>query len=46
MVTEFVHRVFNGSARPLLVHLVEDPHIQPDELAALEKLLKDRRKKK
>jgi len=45
MVTEFVHRVFNGSARPLLVHLVEDPDIHPDELAEIEKLLKDRRKK-
>jgi predicted transcriptional regulator len=45
MVTEFVHRVFNGSARPLLVHLVENPDIRPDELAEIEKLLKDRRKK-
>jgi predicted transcriptional regulator len=44
-VNEFVHRVFNGSARPLLVHLMEDPHIRPDELAELEKLVKDRRKK-
>jgi BlaI family penicillinase repressor len=46
MVQEFVHRVFNGSARPLLVHLVEDPEIRPDELAELEKLVKDRRKKR
>ena len=45
MVNEFVHRVFNGSARPLLVHLVEDPHIRQDELAEIEKLVKDRRKK-
>ena len=45
MVNEFVHRVFNGSARPLLVYLVENPDIRPDELAAIEKLLKDRRKK-
>ena len=45
MVNEFVHRVFNGSARPLLVHLVENPDIHPDELAGIEKLLKDRRKK-
>ena len=45
MVNEFVHRVFNGSARPLLVHLVENPDIPPDELAEIEKLLKDRRKK-
>lgn len=45
MVKEFVHRVFNGSARPLLVHLMEDPEIRADELAEIEKLLKDRRKK-
>ena len=45
MVNEFVHRVFNGSSRPLLVHLMEDPHIRPDELAEIEKLVKDRRKK-
>ena len=46
MVNEFVHRVFNGSSRPLLVHLVEDPEIRPDELAAIEKMLKDRRQKR
>lgn len=46
MVNEFVHRVFNGSARPLLVHLMEDPDIRPEEIAEIEKLLKDRRKKK
>jgi predicted transcriptional regulator len=46
MVNEFVHRVFNGSARPLLVHLVENPDTPADELAEIEKLLKDRRKKK
>ena len=45
MVNEFVNRVFNGSARPLLVHLVENPDVDPDELAEIEKLLKDRRKK-
>jgi BlaI family transcriptional regulator, penicillinase repressor len=46
MVQEFVHRVFDGSARPLLVHLLEDPNTDPDELAQLEKLVKERRKKK
>ena len=46
MVREFVHRVFNGSARPLLVHLLEDPDTRPEELAELEKLVKERRKKK
>src|SRR5215510_12272885 len=46
MVREFVHRVFNGSPKPLLVHLVEDPDIHPEELAELEKIVKERRKKK
>src|SRR5262249_49956367 len=46
MVQEFLHRVFNGSAKPLLVHLAEDPNIDPEELAELERLLKERRKKK
>src|SRR5215471_8479032 len=27
MVREFVDRVFNGSAEPLLLHLVEDEHL-------------------
>ena len=46
MVKEFVHRVFGGSAKPLLVHLMENPDIPADELAEIEKLLKDRRRKK
>jgi BlaI family transcriptional regulator, penicillinase repressor len=32
MVREFVNRVFNGSAEPLLVHLVEEHGLTPDEL--------------
>ena len=27
MVREFINRVFNGSAEPLLLHLVEDQHL-------------------
>src|ERR1700733_12756250 len=27
MVREFVNRVFNGSAEPLLMHLLEDEHL-------------------
>jgi BlaI family penicillinase repressor len=46
MVQEFVKRVFNGSAKPLLVHLVEDRKISPEELDEIRKLLKDRRRKK
>jgi predicted transcriptional regulator len=32
MVKEFVNRVFNGSAQPLLVHLVEDNELTREEL--------------
>ena len=33
MVREFVNRVFDGSARPLLAHLVEDRSLSAEELA-------------
>jgi predicted transcriptional regulator len=46
MVDEFVGRVFSGSAKPLLVHLVEDPDIPAEDLAEIEKLVRARRKKK
>jgi predicted transcriptional regulator len=39
MVREFVDRVFNGSAQPLLVHLVEDRRLSPKELEELERLI-------
>lgn len=45
MVDEFVGRVFNGSAQPLLVHLVGDARIAPSELAEVEKIVKARRRK-
>src|SRR3954449_11730577 len=32
MVRDFVNRVFNGSAEPLLVHLVEEHDLSADEL--------------
>jgi BlaI family transcriptional regulator, penicillinase repressor len=41
MVREFVNRVFNGSAQPLLVHLVEDQHLSPKELEELERLIRE-----
>ena len=46
MVTEFVNRVFNGSTKPLLVHLVADRGISQEELAELEALVKQKRKKR
>jgi predicted transcriptional regulator len=39
MVQEFVKRVFNGSARPLLVHLVENMD-DDGEFEELRRLLK------
>ncbi len=38
MVREFVNRVFNGSAEPLLVHLVEEKGLTEEELAEIAKL--------
>ena len=46
MVHEFVQRVFNGSAKPLLVHLLEDPEISPEELDEIRAILKEKRRKK
>jgi BlaI family transcriptional regulator, penicillinase repressor len=42
MVREFVNRVFNGSAEPLLVHLAEDRKLSRKELEQLRKLLEKR----
>src|SRR5512140_3242591 len=41
MVREFVDRVFNGSAQPLLVHLVEDRRLSKTELEELERLVRE-----
>jgi BlaI family transcriptional regulator, penicillinase repressor len=38
MVREFVNRVFNGSAEPLLVHLVEEKGLSEKELAEIARL--------
>jgi BlaI family transcriptional regulator, penicillinase repressor len=39
MVREFVDRVFDGSARPLLVHLVREKGLTERERRALQKLV-------
>jgi predicted transcriptional regulator len=39
MVREFVDRVFDGSARPLLVHLLKEKGLSERERRALQKLL-------
>jgi predicted transcriptional regulator len=38
MVREFVNRVFNGSAEPLLVHLVEAHDLSREDLEEIAKL--------
>jgi predicted transcriptional regulator len=45
MVNEFIARVFSGSAKPLLVHLVDDTTLDHDELAELEARVKEKRDK-
>jgi predicted transcriptional regulator len=42
MVRDFVNRVFNGSAQPLLAHLVKDHDLSDKDLEEIERL---RRKK-
>ncbi len=45
MVSEFVNRVFNGSAEPLLAHLVEDRRLSEQERKQIAKLIRDNRDK-
>ncbi len=42
MVRDFVNRVFNGSAEPLVVHLIEDRHLTPDEIGEIRRLIGER----
>ncbi len=42
MVREFVNRVFNGAAEPLLVHLVEDRKLSRQDLDELARLLEEK----
>ena len=46
MVTDFIKRVFNGSAKPLLVHLAENREIRQEHLDEVSRLLKTRRGRK
>ena len=41
---EFVNRLFNGSAKPLLVHLAENEKLSPEEIDEVRDLLKDRKR--
>jgi len=40
MVRDFINRVFNGSAEPLLVHLVEEHHLTQEDLEEIAQLRK------
>jgi BlaI family penicillinase repressor len=42
LVNDFVTRVFDGSAKPLLVHLIESHDLSAQELGELRKLLREK----
>ncbi len=44
MVREFVDRVFNGAAEPLLAHLVEDERLTRKDLTELSRMIGKERK--
>ena len=41
MVSEFINRVFNGSAEPLLAHLVEERRVSEKELKQIARMIRD-----
>ena len=43
MVREFVDRVFNGSAEPLLVHLMEDRKLSETDLDEISRMVREGR---
>ena len=43
MVREFVNRVFNGSAEPLLVHLMEDRKLSSKDLEEISRMIREGR---
>jgi predicted transcriptional regulator len=46
MVRDFVNRVFNGSAEPLLLHLVEDQQVTEKDLDEIRRVIRTARKGK
>ena len=44
MVRDFVQRVFNGSAEPLLAHLVEDEQLTEQDLEEIQRTIRSSRK--
>jgi len=45
MVREFVNRVFNGSAEPLLLHLVEDKKLTEEDIEEIRAMIRKERSK-
>jgi predicted transcriptional regulator len=41
MVREFINRVFDGSAQPMLVHLLKDRRLTEEEIEDLARLIKE-----
>jgi BlaI family penicillinase repressor len=39
MVHDFVTRVFNGAGQPLVVHLLEDDHLSPEDLREITRMM-------
>src|SRR5438128_11451584 len=46
MVREFVDRVFNGSAEPLLLHLVEDRRLSKSDLEEIRRMIEESSERK
>ncbi len=41
LVSEFINRVFNGSAEPLLAHLVEERRLSEQELKQITRMIRE-----
>ena len=41
MVQDFINRVFNGSAEPLLVHLIKDRHVSEKDLEEIAQIIRE-----
>ena len=39
MVSDFISRVFNGSAKPLMQHLIDNEHVSREELDEIKTML-------
>jgi len=46
MVREFVDRVFNGSAEPLLLHLVENRRLSEQDVEEIRRMLRESSERK